>query len=86
MALTPKRLFLFLSLSLHFYLSSPPLHFFLALTFGQYILFENACELQRVVFLLEEHCRLGLHQADVNKLLEIEKEIVREVARVINLT
>ena len=28
-----------LSLSLHFYLSSPPLHFFLALTFGQYILF-----------------------------------------------
>ena len=31
-----------LSLSLHFYLSSPPLHFLLALTFGQYILFVNA--------------------------------------------
>ena len=43
-----------LSLSLHFYLSSPPLHFFLALTIGNYILFENACELQRVVLLLEE--------------------------------
>ena len=43
-----------LSLSLHFYLSSPPLHFFLALTIGHYILFENACELQRVVFHLEE--------------------------------
>ena len=42
-----------LSLSLHFYLSSPPLHFFLALTIGHYILFENACELQRVVFHLE---------------------------------
>ena len=46
-----------LSLSLHFYLSSPPLHFFLALTFGQYILFENACELQRFVFLLEDFYR-----------------------------
>ena len=32
MALTPKRLFL--SLSLHLYLSSPPLHFLLTLTFG----------------------------------------------------
>ena len=42
-----------LSLSLHFYLSSPPLHFFLALTIGHYILFENACELQRVVLHLE---------------------------------
>ena len=42
------------SLSLHFYLSSPLLHFFLALTFGQYILFKNACELQRVVLHLEE--------------------------------
>ena len=30
-----------LSLSLHFYLSSPPLHFFLTLTFGLYILFED---------------------------------------------
>ena len=30
------------------------LHFFLALTIGHYILFENACELQRVVFHLEE--------------------------------
>ena len=30
-----------LSLFLHFYLSSPPLHFFLALTISQYILFEN---------------------------------------------
>ena len=49
MALTPKRLFF--SLSLLFYLSSPP---FLALTFGQYILFKNACELQRVVLRLEE--------------------------------
>ena len=46
-----------LSLSLHFYLSSPPLHFFLALTLGQYILFENACELQRVVLHLEELSR-----------------------------
>ena len=52
-SLTPKHLFL--SLSLHFYLSSPPLHFFLALTLGQYILFENACELQRVVLHLEEY-------------------------------
>ena len=43
-----------LSLSLHFYLSSPPLHFFLALTCGLYSLFENACELQRVVLHLEE--------------------------------
>ena len=42
-----------LSLSLHVYLSSPPLYFFLALTIGQYILFENACELQRVVFNVE---------------------------------
>ena len=38
---------------LHFYLSSSPLHLFLALTFGQYIPFENACELQRVVLHLE---------------------------------
>ena len=52
---TPKRLFL--SLSLHFCLSSPPSHFFLALTFGQYILFENACKLQRVVLHLEEKHR-----------------------------
>ena len=37
-----------LSLSLSFSL------FFLALTIGHYILFENACELQRVVFHLEE--------------------------------
>ena len=28
--------------------------FFLALTIGHYILFENACELQRVVFHLED--------------------------------
>ena len=48
-----------LSLSLHVYLSSPPLHFFLALTIGHYILFENACELQRVVFHLEELTRTG---------------------------
>ena len=51
-ALTPKRLFL--SLCISFYLSSPPLHFFLTLTFGLYTLFENACELQRVVLHLEE--------------------------------
>ena len=35
MALTPKRLFL--SLSLHVYLSSPPLYFFLALTIHRFV-------------------------------------------------
>ena len=57
-----------LSLSLHFYLSSPPLHFFLALTIGHYILFENACELQRVVFHLEELTIVGVTTFDKEAL------------------
>ena len=40
--------------SLPEYLQVAKHKFFLALTFGQYILFENACELQRVVLHLEE--------------------------------
>ena len=55
MALTPKRLFLSLSLCISISLLRP-YTFFLALTFGLYTLFENACELQRVVLHLEELC------------------------------